>query len=97
VKEAEREYILSETKRRMVNGYSRISPPCYDFIADSYARNSMAAFLRDLRGLGISEVVVETDSLTETERSELRSLLARGQVRHRAKLRSYEIVEVMPE
>ena len=96
-KEAEREYILSETRRRMINGYSRSSLPQYDLLAESYAHKPLSGFFRDILKLGVSEVIIEVPSLTETECSQLRALLAQGQIRWVATLNAYQVVELLPE
>lgn len=95
-RDAERQYVLSETSRRMVNGYSRLSSSTYDSLADSYAHKSLSDVLQDMRGIGVYEVVVENGQLTDAERLALEQLVAQGRVRQIATLHTHQIVELMP-
>lgn len=96
-RDAERQYVLSETGRRMVNGYSRLSSPTYDSLADSYAHKSLSEVFRDMRNIGVYEVVVENDHFTDAERLALEQLVTQGLVRRIATLHTYQIIELMPD
>lgn len=50
-----------------------------------------------MRAIGVYEVVIEDGRLTSAKRGELEKLIAQGQARQIAKLRAYQIVELMPD